>query len=71
MRQMSFSARQTAIAADIFDITLNNKQCIIFLRIAGSTSAAGCRLIYTDMVKYNMVDAIIASGATIVDMDFF
>jgi deoxyhypusine synthase len=27
--------------------------------------------IYKDLVKYNMVDAIIATGASIVDMDFF
>jgi deoxyhypusine synthase len=27
--------------------------------------------IYVDMVKHNMVDAIVATGATIVDMDFF
>jgi deoxyhypusine synthase len=27
--------------------------------------------IYADMVKYNMVDAIVATGASIVDMDFF
>ena len=27
--------------------------------------------VYVDMVKHNMVDAIIATGASIVDMDFF
>jgi len=27
--------------------------------------------IYSDMVKYKMVDVVVASGATIVDMDFF
>ena len=27
--------------------------------------------IYRDLVKYNMVDAIIATGASIIDMDFF
>ena len=25
---------------------------------------------YTDLVKYNMVDAIVATGASIIDMDF-
>ncbi|MHC4411958.1 MAG: 1,9-bis(guanidino)-5-aza-nonane synthase, partial [Planctomycetota bacterium] len=37
----------------------------------GSTSAAGCMQIYSDMVRHNMVDAIVATGASIVDMDFF
>ena len=27
--------------------------------------------IYRDMIKYNMVDAIVATGASIIDMDFF
>src|SRR3546814_10149955 len=27
--------------------------------------------LYADLVKHNMVDAIVATGATIVDMDFF
>ena len=27
--------------------------------------------LYADMIRYNMVDAIVATGASIVDMDFF
>jgi deoxyhypusine synthase len=27
--------------------------------------------LYADMIKYNMIDAIVATGASIVDMDFF
>ena len=50
---------------------LKDKNCTIFLTLAGSTSAAGCMKIYSDMVKYNMVDAIVATGASIIDMDFF
>jgi len=50
---------------------LADRDCVIFLTIAGSTSAAGCMQIYADLVKYNMVDAVVATGASIVDMDFF
>ena len=50
---------------------LKDKDCTIILTLAGSTSAAGCMHIYRDMVKYNMVDAIVATGASIIDMDFF
>ena len=39
--------------------------------IAGSTSAGGCMHIYRDMVKYGMIDVVVATGASIVDMDFF
>ena len=71
MNKMSFVSREAASASKIFNEMLNDKDCTIFLTLAGSTSAAGCMHIYRDMVKYNMVDAIVATGASIIDMDFF
>ena len=71
MKKMSFVSRETANAADIFNQMIKDKECSIFLTLAGSTSAAGCMHIYRDMIKYNMVDAIVATGASIIDMDFF
>ena len=71
MEKMSFVSRETANAASIYNEMLKDKDCTIFLTLAGSTSAAGCMHIYRDMVKFNMVDAIVATGASIIDMDFF
>ena len=71
MEKMSFVSRETANAAKIYNEMLYEKDCTIFLTLAGSTSAAGCMHIYRDLVKYNMVDAIVATGASIIDMDFF
>ncbi len=71
MSKMSFTSRDTARASGIFNEMLSDKNCTIFLTLAGSTSAAGCMKIYSDMVKYNMVDVIVATGASIIDMDFF
>lgn len=71
MRDMSFTSRDTARAADIFNLMLKDSECAVILTLAGSTSAAGCMQVYVDMVKNNMVDAIVATGAAIVDMDFF
>jgi len=71
MQNMSFVSRETANAANIFNEMIKDKECTIFLTLAGSTSAAGCMNIYRDMVKYNMIDAIVATGASIIDMDFF
>ena len=71
MKKMSFVSRETANAANIFNDMLRDKECTIFLTLAGSTSAAGCMHIYRDMIKYNMIDAIVATGASIIDMDFF
>ena len=71
MKGMSFSSRETARAAEIFNMMIKDKACSIILTLAGSTSAAGCMQIYVDMVKAKMIDAIVATGAAIVDMDFF
>ena len=50
---------------------LADKDCTVVLVIAGSTSAGGCMDLYAELVRSNMVDCIVATGATIVDMDFF
>jgi len=71
MSKMSFTSRDTARAAGIYNEMLSDKDCSIFLTLAGSTSAGGCMNLYSDLVKYNMVDAIVATGASIIDMDFF
>jgi deoxyhypusine synthase len=71
MRRMSFTSRDTANAADLFERMLRDKESTIILTLAGSTSAGGCMRIYADMIKYNMIDVVVATGASIVDMDFF
>jgi deoxyhypusine synthase len=69
--KMSFSARELARAADIYLQMLRDSDCTVILTIAGSTGAAGCLNLYTDIVEHGLVDVIVASGAAIVDMDFF
>jgi deoxyhypusine synthase len=71
MRKMSFTSRDTARAADILDMAIADKACSPWLILAGSTSAGGCMHVYRDMVKFGMIDAVVATGASIVDMDFF
>jgi len=71
MDKMSFTSRDTARASSIFNEMLSDKNCTTFLTLAGSTSAAGCMKIYSDMIKYKMIDVVVATGASIIDMDFF
>ena len=52
MKKMSFVSRETANASEIYNQMLKDKDCTIFLTLAGSTSAAGCMHVYRDMVKY-------------------
>ncbi|MFA4936852.1 MAG: deoxyhypusine synthase [Patescibacteria group bacterium] len=70
-KKMSFTARDLARAAEIYGRMLKDKNCSIFLSLAGSTSAGGCMDLYADLIRYNMIDAVVATGASIVDMDFF
>lgn len=71
MAKMSFTSRDLARAAEIYNAMLADESCSIILTLAGSTSAGGCMQVYADLIKYNMVDAVVATGASIVDMDFF
>ena len=71
MGKMSFTSRDLSRATAIYNQMIEDPECSIILVVAGSTSAGGCMDLYTQLVKSNMVDAIVATGATIVDMDFF
>ena len=71
MGKMSFTSRDLSRATGIYNQMLQDPDCTIFLVIAGSTSAGGCMDAYAEMVRSGMVDAVVATGATIVDMDFF
>lgn len=71
MSHMSFTSRDLAKATEIYNMMLADKKCSIILTIAGSTSAGGCMKLYADLIRFGMVDAIVSTGAAIVDMDFF
>jgi deoxyhypusine synthase len=71
MSKMSFTSRDLARATGIYNQMLSDPDCSIFLVIAGSTSAGGCMDLYAELLRSNMIDGIVATGATIVDMDFF
>ena len=71
MGKMSFTSRDLSRATDIYNMMIEDPNCSIILVIAGSTSAGGCMDLYSELVRSNMVDAVVATGASIVDMDFF
>ena len=71
MGKMSFTSRDLARATDLYNQMLADPTGSVILGIAGSTSAGGCMDLYAELVRSNMVDAIVATGAAIVDMDFF
>ena len=51
---------------------LKDKECTIFLLLLVQHQLLGMYAIFIKiLVKYNMFDAIVATGASIIDMDFF
>ncbi|MFZ4575691.1 MAG: 1,9-bis(guanidino)-5-aza-nonane synthase [Phycisphaerales bacterium] len=70
-REMAYSARTLANAADIYSMMLKDKECAVILTLAGSLISAGLKKAIITLVENNMVDAIVSTGANIVDQDFF
>ncbi len=71
MGDTSFQARNLSRAADIYDMALRDQGCNVILCLAGSLVSAGLKKVITDLVNNNMVDAIVSTGAIVVDQDFF
>ncbi len=71
MQHMAFSSRDLARAADIYDRMLRDNECAVILTLAGSLISSGLKKVIVDMLRNNMVDAIVSTGANIVDQDFF
>jgi deoxyhypusine synthase len=71
MEKMAFSARDLNRAANIYNMMLEDKNCSVILTLAGSLFSAGLKKVVYDLVSNNMVDAIVSTGAIMVDQDFF
>ncbi|MDG6928629.1 MAG: deoxyhypusine synthase [Nitrososphaerota archaeon] len=68
---MAFQARNLYRASRIYDRMLGDRDCTVILTLAGSLFSAGLKEVVVDMVENDMVDAIVSTGALMVDQDFF
>ena len=50
---------------------LKDKDCAVIVTLAGSLISAGLKKALITMLENNMIDAIVSTGANIVDQDFF
>lgn len=71
MEHMAFSARDLYRASKIYEMMLEDKDATVILTLAGSLFSAGLKKVVFDMIENNMVDAIVSTGAIMVDQDFF
>lgn len=68
---MAFQSRNLANACKIYDTMLADSDCSVILCLAGSLVSAGLKNVIVDMIRHHMVDAIVSTGAIVVDQDFF
>jgi deoxyhypusine synthase len=71
MQHMAYTSRDLSRAASIYERMLRDQECGVILCLAGSLVSAGLKQIVIDLLRNNMVDAIVSTGANIVDQDFF
>ena len=71
MKEMAYSSRDLARAAAIYERMLRDQECGVILCLAGSLISAGLKQIFIDLIRNHMVDAVVSTGANIVDQDFF
>lgn len=69
--KMSFSARTLAYGAKLYEKMLRDEEVTVILTLAGSLFSAGLKNVVCDLIRNNLVDVIVSSGAIIVDQDFF
>ncbi len=69
--KMAFQARNLAAACRIYERMIADKDCAIILCLAGSLFSAGLKTVVRDLVRYKLGDAVVSTGAIIVDQDFF
>lgn len=71
MAETAFSARDLARAGRILDMMVRDPEAGVILTLAGSIVSAGQKQVIVDLLRANMIDAIVSTGANIVDQDFF
>ena len=69
--KMAFQSRNLARACKIYDKMIKDTDCTNILCLAGSLVSAGLKNVIITLIKHNMIDVIVSTGAIVVDQDFF
>jgi len=62
----SFGAGRLATACDIYERMLRDRKCTVFLALAGAVVPAGLRTLIADMLRENLLDVVVTTGANMV-----
>jgi deoxyhypusine synthase len=70
MGQTAFQARNLYRASEIVNKLVSENSTSTILTLAGSLVSAGMKLAIVELMRNNMIDAIVSTGANIIDQDF-
>jgi deoxyhypusine synthase len=62
----SFGAGRLSTACDIYERMLRDKECTVFLALAGAVVPAGMRSLVADLIHERLVDVVVSTGANMV-----
>jgi deoxyhypusine synthase len=62
----SFGAGRLSVACDIYERMVRDKDCTVFLALAGAVVPAGMRSLITDLIRKRLVDVVVSTGANMV-----
>jgi deoxyhypusine synthase len=66
MNSGSFGAGRLSTACNIYERMLRDQKCTVFLALAGAVVPAGMRVLISDLMRDNLIDAIVTTGANMV-----
>lgn len=62
----SFGAGRLSAACDIYERMLRDDECTVFLGLAGAVVPAGMRTLIADLLRENLIDVVVTTGANMV-----
>jgi deoxyhypusine synthase len=62
----SFGAGRVATACDIFERMVRDRNCTVFLTVAGAIVPAGLRTLIADLIRKKRVDVVVSTAANMV-----
>jgi deoxyhypusine synthase len=62
----SFGAGRVAAACDIYERMVRENDCTVFLALAGAMVPAGLRSLVADLLRENLIDVLVTTGANMV-----
>ena len=62
----SFGAGRLAVACDIYEKMARDKDCTIFLGLAGALVPAGMRSLIADLIRGGLINVVVSTGANMV-----